>query len=51
MKLLGGKDKALQPLLFRRDPNSANSPVIYGFDIDDTIITPKSGAKFAKSNW
>ncbi len=36
-----------------RDYNSKPSSKVYGFDIDDTIITPKSGKKFAvdKNDW
>ena len=40
--------KDLQPLAFRHDDTTCKADVIYGFDIDDTIITTKSGAKFAK---
>ena len=41
--------KKLQPAVFRHDDSTCNSDVVYGFDIDDTVITTKSGAKFAKS--
>ncbi|XP_075244855.1 uncharacterized protein F21D5.5-like isoform X2 [Convolutriloba macropyga] len=45
------KAGGVAPLLFRLDKNRSQSGCkeIYGFDIDDTIITPKSGAKFATS--
>ena len=42
--------KNLQPVAFRHDDTTCGFDVIYGFDIDDTIITTKSGAKFATSS-
>jgi hypothetical protein len=40
--------KQLHPLLVRQEKSHGSKRVV-GFDLDDTIITPKSGKTFATS--
>ncbi|RDD38009.1 Bifunctional polynucleotide phosphatase/kinase [Trichoplax sp. H2] len=40
----------LKPLLILDGPGIPSSQVVYGFDMDDTIITPASGRKFGQGS-